>query len=162
MGKTEEKLKEMGLVLPTPPAPAGSYIPMSTTYIDDDIGTAYISGQIPLLDGKVVYTGQVSDDNLDEAKSAAKLSLLNILSQLEAGLHHRYLDLDSVKSASMLSGFVNSAPGFSNQHKVMDAASNLLFEILGDRGRHARMAVGVSGLPLNAMVEISAVVEISL
>ena len=88
--------------------------------------------------------------------------MLNVLSQLESEMRHRYLDLDNVKRFSMLSGFVNSAPGFSQHHKVMDAASDLLFEIMGERGQHARAAVGVSGLPLNAMTEIGAVAEISL
>lgn len=162
MGDIEDRIKSMGIVLPAPPRPAGSYVPVCISYVDDDLGTAYVSGQIPVRDGRVVYRGSVSDANLETAKKSAELSVLNVLSQLESEMRHRYLDLDNVKRFSMLSGFVNSAPGFSQHHKVMDAASDLLFEIMGERGQHARAAVGVSGLPLNAMTEIGAVAEISL
>ena len=154
------RLKEMGIVLPEPPKPAGYYVPVRITHPDG--GTAYVSGQIPVRDGRVVFAGRVSDGNIDEARDSARLCLLNVLAQLRGEMRRRNLDLDDVAGFSMLSGFVSSDPEFHNHHKVMDAASELLSDIFGDRGCHSRIAVGVSCLPLNSMTEISAVAEISL
>ena len=148
----EEKLKTLGIKIPNPPTPAGSYIPAVRTG-----NLLYISGQIPIEDGKVVFTGKVSDDNMETAQKSAKMCAINILAQIkrEAG------NLEKVSKIVRLSGFVNSVPEFSQQPKVINSASDLIFEIFGEKGKHSRIAVGVASLPLNSMTEIDAIVEIS-
>jgi len=149
----EEKLVSLGITLPVPPKPAGSYIPVVVSK-----NIAYVSGQIPIQDGKIIYKGVVSDDDtLEEAKKAAKLCIINALAQLRTELGN----LDRIERIIKVSGFVNSSPEFSKQPFVINSASDLLYEIFGDKGKHSRIAVGVAGLPLNSMVEIDMIVEIS-
>ncbi len=148
----EEKLESLGITLPTPPTPAGAYIPAVRTG-----NLLYISGQIPMEEGKVVFTGKVSDENLETAQKSAKMCAINILAQLKRELG----DLDKVSKIVRLSGFVNSVPEFSQHPKVINAASDFLFEIFGEKAKHSRIAVGVSSLPLNSMTEIDAIVEFS-
>jgi len=149
----EEKLVSLGITLPVPPKPTGSYIPV---VISKNI--AYVSGQIPIQDGNVIYKGSVSDDDtLEEAKKAAKLCIINGLAQLRTELG----SLDRIERIIKVSGFVNSSPEFSKQPFVINSASDLLYEIFGNKGKHSRIAVGVAGLPLNSMVEIDMIVEIS-
>ena len=149
----EGKLKELGMELPTPPNPAGSYIPVVTT-----ANLAFVSGQIPMRDGKVVFEGKVPDEqSLDSARDAAKICIINGLAQLKANLG----SLDKITKFVRISGFVNSNPEFTEQPKVINAASDLLVEIFGDMAKHSRIAVGVASLPLNATVEIDMVVEFS-
>ncbi len=148
----EEKLESLGIRLPDPPTPAGSYVPAVRTG-----NLLFISGQIPMEDGRVVFTGKVSDDNLETAQKSARMCAVNILAQIKRELG----DLDKVARIVRLSGFVNSAPGFAAQPVVINSASDLFFEIFGEKGRHSRIAVGVSSLPLDSMTEIDAVVEIS-
>ncbi|RMW38681.1 MAG: RidA family protein [Nitrosopumilus sp.] len=149
---SEEKLKELGIELPEAPVPAGNYIPAVKTG-----NLLFISGQIPLENGKVAYTGKVSDDNLETAQKSAKSCAINILAQIkrEAG------SLDKVTKIVRLSGFVNSVPEFTQHPKVINAASDLMFEVFGDKGKHARIALGAGSLPLDSMTEIDAIVEIS-
>ena len=148
---TEEKLESMGIKLPNPPIPAGSYIPVVK------VGNLlYISGQIPMEDGKVVFTGKVSDDNLETAQKSAKICAINILAQIKREVGN----LEKVSKIIRLSGFVNSSLEFYQHPKVINAASDLLFEIFGEKGKHSRIAVGVASLPLNSMTEIDAIVEI--
>ncbi len=148
----EEKLKELGIELPDAPIPAGNYIPAVKTG-----NLLFISGQIPLENGKVVFTGKVSDDNLETAQKSARSCAINILAQIkrETG------NLNKVSKIVRLSGFVNSVPEFSQHPKVINPASDLMFEIFGEKGKHSRIAVGVGSLPLNSMTEIDAIVEIS-
>jgi len=149
----EGKLKELGIELPTPPSPAGSYIPVVTTG-----NLAFVSGQIPMIDGKVIFEGKVPDvQSLDAAKDAAKICIINGLAQLKANLG----SLDRITKFVRISGFVNSNPDFAEQPKVINAASDLLVEIFGDMAKHSRIAVGVASLPLNSTVEIDMVVEFS-
>jgi|TARA_Y100000996_G_C22429501_1_gene605007 enamine deaminase RidA (YjgF/YER057c/UK114 family) len=149
----EEKLKELGIELPTPPNPAGSYIPVVTTG-----NLAFISGQIPMKEGKVVFEGKVPDkQSLDSARDAAKICIINGLAQLKSNLG----SLDRITKFVRISGFVNSSPEFTEQPKVINAASDLLVEVFGDMAKHSRIAVGVASLPLNSTVEIDMVVEIS-
>ncbi len=148
----DEKLESLGISLPTPPAPAGSYVPVIITG-----NTAFCSGQIPLVDGKVAYTGKVTDDKMEEAKKSAKICAINILAQLKRELG----SLDRITRIVKLSGFVNSAPEFTKHPLVINAASDMLFEIFGEKGKHARVAMGVASLPLGSMTEIDAIVEIS-
>jgi len=108
-------------------------------------------------DGKVIFTGNVSDDNLEIAQKSARMCAINILAQIKREVG----DLDKVSKIVRLSGFVNSVSEFSQQPKVINPASDLFFEIFGEKGKHTRIAVGVSSLPLNAMTEIDAIIEIS-
>ena len=148
----EEKLTSLGIKLPDPPTPAGSYVPVVKTG-----NILFISGQIPMENGKVVFTGKVSDENIDVAQKSAKMCAINILAQIkrEAG------NLDKVTKIIKLSGFVNSVSEFSQHPKVINPASDLFFELFGEKGKHARIAVGVSSLPLESMTEIDAMVEVS-
>ena len=148
----EEKLESLGIKLPDPPIPAGSYVPAVRTG-----NLLYISGQIPMEDGKVIFTGKVSDNNLEIAQKSARMCAINILAQIKREVG----DLDKVSKIVRLSGFVNSVSEFSQQPKVINSASDLFFEIFGEKGKHTRIAVGVSSLPLNSMTEIDAIVEIS-
>lgn len=147
----EEKIKSIGINIPIPPTPAGSYIPLVRTG-----NLLYVSGQIPLQDGKVAFTGKVSDVNIETAQKSARICAINILAQLKKELG----DLEKISRFVRLSGFVNSVPEFTQHPKVINAASDLLYEIFGGNGKHTRIAVGVSSLPLDAMTEIDAIVEI--
>jgi enamine deaminase RidA (YjgF/YER057c/UK114 family) len=149
----EEKLKELNITLPNPPKPAGSYIPVVASG-----NSVFVSGQIPMQDGKVVFTGKVpTERSVEEAQKAARLCAINILAQLKANLG----SLDKITRIVRVSGFVNSTPEFTEHPKVINAASDLFFEIFGENGRHSRIAIGASSLPLNSTVEIDAVVEFS-
>jgi enamine deaminase RidA (YjgF/YER057c/UK114 family) len=147
----EEKLKSIGINLPIPPNPAGSYIPVVKSG-----NLVFVSGQIPIENGKVVYTGKVSDQNIETAQKSARICAINILAQLKKELG----DLEKISKIVRLSGFVNAVPEFTQHPKVINAASNLLFEIFGEPGKHTRIAVGVASLPLNSMTEIDAIIEI--
>ncbi len=147
----EDKLKQLSSTLPIPPKPAGSYIPV---VISGNL--AFVSGQIPMQEGKVLYTGKVpSERSIEEAQSAAKMCAINLLAQLKSNLG----SLDKITKIIRVSGFVNCTPEFSEQPKIINAASDLLFEIFGEKGKHSRIAVGVSSLPLNSTVEIDMIVE---
>jgi len=146
----DRKIKSLGINLPIPPSPAGSYIPVVKSG-----NLLYVSGQIPMEDGKVVFTGKVSDTNIETAQKSARICAINILAQLKKELG----DLEKISKIVRISGFVNSVPEFTQQPKVINAASDLFYEIFGECGKHSRIAVGVSSLPLNSMTEIDAIVE---
>tara|TARA_B110000008_G_C16588288_1_gene411256 strand:+ start:65 stop:523 length:459 start_codon:yes stop_codon:yes gene_type:complete len=149
----EEKLNELGIEIPTPPNPAGSYIPVVTTG-----NLAFVSGQIPMKEGKVIFEGKVPENqSVESARDAAKICIINGLAQLKANLG----SLDKITKFVRISGFVNSNPNFAEQPKVINAASDLLVEIFGDMAKHSRIAVGVANLPLNSTVEIDMIVEFS-
>jgi len=149
----EDELKKLSIEIPTPPNPAGSYIPVVTAG-----NLAFVSGQIPIKDGKVVFEGKIPEvQSLDSARDAAKICIINGLAQLKANLG----SLDRITKFIRISGFVNSNPDFTEQPKVINAASDLLVEIFGDMAKHSRIAVGVSSLPLNSTVEIDMIVEFS-
>lgn len=147
----EAKLNQLGIVLPTPPKPAGSYIPVVQTG-----NLVFVSGQIPLIQGKVAHTGKVNDENVEESFTSAKLCAINILAQLKEYLG----DLEKITKIVRISGFVNCDPGFTQHPKVINAASDMLYEIFGEKAKHTRIAIGVSSLPLDAMTEIDAIVEV--
>lgn len=148
-----DKLKEKNIVIPTPPNPAGSYIPVVTTG-----KLAFVSGQIPIKDGKIKFIGKVPDEqSIEAAQEASRLCVINGLAQLNA----HFGTLDNISKIIRISGFVNSAPSFSDQPKIINAASDLLFDIFGSSGKHSRIAVGVANLPLNSTVEIDMIVEFS-
>ena len=146
----EEKLKTIGVTLPNPPTPAGSYVPAIKTG-----NLLFISGQIPMEDGKVIFTGKVTNENIETAKKSAKMCAINLLAQMKRELG----SLDKVTKIVRISGFINSDPEFYQHPKIINEASDLFFEIFGDKGKHSRIAVGVACLPLNAMTEIDAIVE---
>jgi enamine deaminase RidA (YjgF/YER057c/UK114 family) len=148
----ESRLKELGVVLPQAAAPAANYVPFIR--MGDLILTA---GQLPLKDGKLVATGLLGRD-LDTAlgKEAAKLCAVNILAQAKAALG----DLEKIRRLAKITVFVASTPDFTEQHLVANGASDLLVAVLGERGKHARSAVGTAALPLNAPVEVEAIIEV--
>ncbi len=149
----EEKLKSLNITLPNPPKSAGAYVPV----VKSD-HTVYVSGQIPIENGKVTFKGKVpNDQSLEQAQKAAILCVVNALAQLKAELG----SLDKISKIIRVSGFVNSDPDFTDQPKVINSASDLLYEIFGEKGKHSRIAVGVTSLPLGATVEIDMIVEIN-
>jgi enamine deaminase RidA (YjgF/YER057c/UK114 family) len=144
----------MGISLPQAAAPAANYVP----YVIAG-NVLHISGQLPLEDGKIAVTGHLGR-NVDVAagQRAAELCAINILAQASAALGG---DLGRIKRVVKLNGFVASVPEFVEQHLVINGASNLIANILGDAGKHARAAVGMAALPMNAAVEIDAIMEIA-
>ncbi|MCO6178166.1 RidA family protein [Ciceribacter sp. RN22] len=150
----DNRLEAMGIRLPVAAAPAANYVP----YVISG-NLLYLSGQLPMEDGKIAVTGLVGADvDLAAAQRAAELCAINILAQTKAALG----DLGRIARVIKLNGFVASAPGFTEQHLVINGASNLIANVLGDAGKHARAAVGMAALPLNAAVEIDAILEITL
>ena len=148
-----DRLKENNIILPAPPNPAGSYIPVVSTG-----NLAFVSGQIPIKDGNIKFMGKVPDEqSIETAQDAAKLCIVNALAQLNA----YFGTLEKITKIVRISCFVNSSANFTEQPKIINAASDLLFKIFGETGKHSRIAVGVSSLPLNSTVEIDMVVEIS-
>lgn len=150
MNMIDERLKELNITLPNPPQPAGAYTPVTISK-----NLAFVSGQVPVQDGAIIYKGVVNDANIDMAKESAKLCAINILAQLQ-----KKVGLDRVQKFIRLSGFVRSDPDFTAHPQVIDAASNLIFSVFGERGRHTRVAVGTISLPLGSMTEIDAIVQI--
>lgn len=146
----EEKLKELGLVIPQTPAPLAAYIPAVQTG-----KFVFTSGQVPILDGKIKFAGKVGRDlNEQEGQQAAELCALNCLSAIKSAAG----DLDNIERIIKLVVFVNSDENFTAQPKVANGASELMIEIFGEKGKHARSAVGVNQLPMNAAVEIEMIV----
>lgn len=147
----EQRLNELGITLPEAAAPVASYVPVVIHG-----GMAYVSGQLPFVDG-ALKTGRLGDDvSLDEGLDAARACGLMILAQLKAaGV------LERVSRVVKLGAFVNSTADFTDQPKVANGASDLMFEVFGEAGRHSRAAVGVPVLPLGAAVEVDAVIAIT-
>ena len=147
----EAQLQKLGITLPAAAAPVASYVPV---VVHGDM--AYVSGQLPFVDGNLV-TGRLGEDvSLERGTEAARACGLMILAQLKgAGI-----SLDSVARIVKLGAFVSSAAGFADQPKVANGASELMFEVFGDIGKHARSAVGVPVLPLHAAVEVDAVIAL--
>ncbi|WP_324829108.1 RidA family protein [Qipengyuania zhejiangensis] len=144
------RLQELGIELPHAAAPVASYQPVVV-----DGHTAYVSGQLPFVDGKLV-TGKLGDDvTLEQGQEAARACGLMILAQLQSARL-----LERVAHFVKLGGFVASTPDFTDQPKVANGASDLMVEIFGDAGKHARSAVGVPVLPLNAAVEVDAIIAL--
>ena len=153
MTKIEDKLKELDIQLPEPSPPAANYVP----YVISG-NTLYVSGQIPVKNGGLPYTGKIGDTrSMDDGIEAAKLCGLNIISQVK---HACDGNLDRVVRCVKLGGFVSCTPDFTDQPKVINGASDLMMAVFGDKGKHARFAVGAPSLPLDVTVEIDAVFEI--
>ena len=146
----EARLEELGITLPEAAAPVASYQPLVVS-----AQTAYISGQLPFVEGKLVTGKLGADVSLEQGQAAARACGLMIMAQLKAaGL------LERVEQVVKLGGFVASTPDFTDQPKVVNGTSDLMFEVFGDAGRHARSAVGVPVLPLDAAVEVDAIVAL--
>jgi len=151
-GDIEARLKALGLALPEAKAAIGTYVPF--VHLG---GQLMISGQLPMKDGAIAIAGTLGDGiDVAQGQEAARLCALNILAQAKAALG----DFDRIAQLMRLNGFVSAAPGFADHPKVINGASDLMVEILGEKGRHTRIAVGCSSLPLNAAVEIDAVFAI--
>ena len=149
----ETRLRELGIELPAAVAPIANYVPFVRTG-----SWLIISGQLPLDDGKLpeAFKGKLGKDVFNEAgQQAARLAAVNVLAQAQVALG----DLDRVRRVLRLGGFINATPGFIALPAVMNGASDLMVQAFGDRGRHARTTVGVSELPLDAAVEIEAMIE---
>ena len=147
-----EKLNKMGIRIPQTPKPVAAYVPAVKTG-----SFIYTSGQIPFMDGELKYKGKVGKDlSLEEGYEAAKICAINCLSAIKSLIE----DLDNIDKVIKVTGFVNSAEGFNLQPKVVNGASDFLGNLFGDKGAHARSAVGVSCLPLDAAVELEMIVRI--
>ena len=147
MTTVEERLQALGLELPEPAAPAANYVPFVRTRHE-----VFVSGQVPVKDGKLAFRGKVGTDyTVEEAQEAARLCAINILAVAKAACDG---DLNRVKRCVKLGGFVNCTPEFEQHPAVINGASNLAIEIFGDAGRHARVTLGAAALPLNAAVEM--------
>ncbi len=152
-GTVENKLQNLDIVLPTPASPIANYVPFVQS------GTLLVvSGQLCFgADGKLVATGQLGGTvPIEVGQHAARAAAINVLAQVKAAIG----DLDKVARVVRLGGFINSAPGFTDGAKVMNGASDLMVEVFGDIGRHARATVGVSALPANAAVEVEGLFEV--
>lgn len=154
MAKVEAKLAELGVVLPTPTSPIANYIPFVRTG-----SLLVVSGQICLgADGKLVAKGKLGENvSIEDGQKAARACAINLLAQVKVALG----DLDKLVRVVRLGGFINSAPTFLDGPKVMNGASDLMVEVLGDIGRHARSTVGVASLPADAAVEVEGIFEVS-
>ncbi len=152
-GRIDQRLADLGITLPTPAAPIANYVPFVVTG-----NLVVISGQIPLVDGKVAFTGKVTEDiTHDRAKEAARACFVNLLAQLKAATG----DLDRVKRVVRLGGFIAAPAAFTGHAAVMNGASDLAVEVFGDAGRHARTTIGVPSLPADAAVEVEGMFEIA-
>ena len=149
----EDKLKELGIELPEAPKPLGAYVPCVQTG-----NIVFLSGILPLREGKLLRTGRVGESlSVDEAREDARTAAINALAVLKTQIG----SLSRVKRCIKITGYVASASDFTEQPKVLNAASDLIFDIFGDAGRHSRSAVGVAVLPLNSPLEIEFIFEIS-
>jgi enamine deaminase RidA (YjgF/YER057c/UK114 family) len=152
MGKVESKLKELKLSLPGAPKPVAAYIPAKQTG-----KLVFTAGQLPMVNGELISKGLLGQDvEIDEANKAARICTLNALAAIKGVIG----DLDRIKQIVRVVGYVASVPTFTQQPAVVNGASELLLEIFGENGKHARSAVGMAVLPLNASVEIELTVEV--
>lgn len=152
MGVISERLAELGIVLPEPPAPAAIYVPAVT------VGNlVYTSGNDCRINGKLMFEGKLGSDlTIEQGQAAARQTMINLLSVVQAHIG----DLDKVERIVKLLGVVNSAPGFVEQPYVINGASQLLEEVFGEAGKHARSAIASPELPFNTPVEIEMIVQL--
>ena len=148
-----DRLRELGLELPQPPPALASYVPTRVVPIGGGRALVYVAGQVPLADGEFKYTGRVPDQvSVDDAKESARLCALNLLAQVNAAA-----GLDAVEMVAQVIGWVNCSDEFGEQPQVINAASDLLAEVLGESGKHTRAAVGTNALPRGVTTEVAAV-----
>lgn len=153
-GRIEKRLTELGITLPTPAAPIANYVPFNVTG-----KLVVISGQIPLRDGAVAFTGKVGVDlTPEQGQEAARVCFINLLAQLKAAAGG---DLDRVARVLRLGGFIAAPASFTHHAPVMNGASDLAVAVFGDAGRHARTTIGVPSLPADAAVEVEGMFELA-
>lgn len=153
MGQIEDNLNKLGITLPAPAIPVANYVGYVVTG-----NLVFVSGQVPFKNGSLEFIGKVGKElSLEQGAAAARQCAINILAQVKAACGG---DIERVKRCVKLGGFVNSVPEFTDHPKVINGASDLIVEVLGDRGRHARFALGAGSLPGNCAVEVDAVFEI--
>ena len=153
MSAIDNRLKELGIELPVPAKPVANYVGWVRTG-----NLVFTSGQVTLKDGKLEYVGKAGADfTTEDAAKAARLCAINVIAQLKDACGG---NLDRVKHIVKVVGFVNGTPEFKEHPKVVNGASDLFVEVFGDKGKHARSAVGAGSLPLNVAVEVEAVAEI--
>src|SRR3982751_2461932 len=151
--KIEQRLVELAITLPPPVAPAGNYVPF--VLVGD---LAFMAGQVAREAGKMKYTGKVGRDiSIEDGHAAARVCAVNLLAQLKVACGG---DLDRVERCVRLGGFVNSPPDFFEHPKVVNGASDFMVEVFGERGQHARTAVGVSALPMDSAVEVEGIFQL--
>lgn len=153
-GKIEARMRTLGIELPEPSKPGGSYVPYRFAG-----NLLFLTGQLCHWNGERLYVGKLGAEiDVEDGQKAARICALNLISQLNVALDGQ---LDRLVATTRLAGYVNSAPEFHGQSQVMNGASDLFVEVLGEKGRHTRLAVGVSALPYNVAVEVEGVFEIS-
>ena len=153
-GRIDARLTELKISLPAASVPAANYVPVVIAG-----NLAFVSGQVPVLQGELKYLGKVGVElTLEQGQQAARLCALNIIAQLKLALGG---DLDRVRRCVKVGGFVNCETGYGDQPKVINGASDLFVAVFGDAGRHARFAVGTNALPFNVAVEVDAVFEVA-
>jgi len=153
MGQIDTRLTELGITLPVPAKPVANYVGWVRTG-----NLVFTAGQVSFKDGKIEYQGKVGKDyTVEDAQKAARLCALNVIAQIKEACDG---DLDRVKRIVKLVGFVNAVPDFADHPKVVNGASDVMVEVFGDKGKHARSAVGSGSLPVNVAVEVEAVAEI--
>ena len=146
-------LKELGITIPEAPAPAANYVPFTTSG-----NLVFVAGQVPFVDGKLTKTGRVGEDaSVEDGHEQARICAINLIAQVKVACGG---DLDRVRRVVKLGGFVASAPDFTGQPAVVNGASDLMVDVFGDAGKHARFAVGANVLPLGCVVEIDGIFEI--
>lgn len=152
-GRIDQRLKDLGIALPVAATPIANYVPAVRTG-----NLVFIAGQLPLKDGQVAVEGKLGDSvSLEQGVQAARLCALNILAQAKGAIG----DLDRVVRVVKLTGFVACSPAFTQHPQVVNGASDVMVEVFGDIGRHARAAVGAPSLPRGAAVEVEAVIEVA-
>jgi enamine deaminase RidA (YjgF/YER057c/UK114 family) len=152
-GRIESRLKELGIVLPTPPAPVASYVPTAASG-----NLVFVSGQITSTAEGLKYVGVVGRDlSVEDGNAAARLCAVNLVAQVKAACG----DLDRVKRCVKITVFVNAAPDFTQHPEVANGASDLLVEVFGEAGKHARAALGAGSLPRGVACEVEALFEIA-
>ncbi len=153
-GTIEQRLADLGIELPAAASPAANYIPYVVTG-----NLVFVAGQITLWNGEIKFKGRVGDDlSVDDGYQAARLCGLNLLAQIREAAGG---DLDRVKQVVKLGGFVNSTPDFTDQPEVVNGASDLMVEVFGEAGKHARFALSAGALPRNVAVEVDGIFELS-
>ena len=153
MAEIDKRLQELGITIPEPAAPVANYVGWVRSG-----NLVFTSGQVPLKDGKVQFQGKVGGEiGVEQAGQAAQLCAVNVISQIKGALDG---NLDRVRRVVKLVVFVNAAPEFTDHPKVANGASDLMVKVFGDKGKHARSAVGSGSLPLNVAVEVEGVFEV--
>ena len=151
-GAIDARLEELGIELPEPAAPVANYVAYVVTG-----NLIFVSGQVPIAGGEFKYVGKVGGElSVEDGQAAARLCGINIIAQVKQALGG---DLDRVTRVVKLGGFVNSTPDFTQQPQVINGVSDLIAEVFGDKGKHARAAVSAGSLPVGVAVEVDAVVE---